>query len=257
MCGSRWGKGDDRRAYFAEIERARYAEQEPMLPGFASFSTGRGKRVLEMGLGTGTDFMQWVRNGAIAVGRDLTQASVDMVQERLGLEGLTADVARGDAEALEFPDNTFDVYFSWGVLHHTPDTEKAIAEAHRVLKPGGELRIMLYHWVSVGALLVWLAQGPLRGRLVGPRTTYARYVESPGTKMFSEREARQMVGRYFRPESIVLRSYLGAGDLLSQRLSARYSAWPWRLAQRLHPRWFVQHVLGDRWGTSLTITALK
>ena len=259
VCGSRYGTGvaADRKHFFEEIERARY-KQDYMLRSFARFEEARGKRVLEVGLGAGTDFIQWVRNGAIAYGRDLTAASIYTVKERLELEGLSADVAQGDAEALsEFPENFFDIYYSWGVLHHTPNPERAIAEAHRVLKPRGVLRIMLYHFPSVGALLVWLLYGPLRFRFVGPRETYARHVESPGTQVFSVRQARSLLERFFRSDSIVCRTYLGSGDLLTQKLSARYPGRRWQLVQALYPCWFVRHVVGDRFGTVLTIEAVK
>src|SRR3982751_3214424 len=112
-CGTRYGDEslDDRRAYFDEIERTRY-EQDDMLKAFARFEESRGKRVLEVGLGAGTDFVQWLRNGAIAMGRDLTDASVRLVRERVALEGFEADVRRGDAEALDLPSDHFDIYYS-------------------------------------------------------------------------------------------------------------------------------------------------
>jgi ubiquinone/menaquinone biosynthesis C-methylase UbiE len=258
VCGSRYGDVElrDRRRFFEQIERERDV-QEPKLREFAKFDASSGKRVLEVGLGMGTDLVRWARAGAVVTGRDLTQASVTAVRERLALEGLQGDIAVGDAENLEFPDDTFDIYYSWGVLHHTPNTERALAEAHRVLRPGGELRVMLYHWPSVGALLVWLAQGPLRGRFIGPRTAYFRYVESPGTQMFSRRAARELAAKYFRPETIRVSTHIAAGDLINHKLSARYRNSVWRVAQLLYPRWFVRHVLGDRFGTNLTLTAVK
>ena len=257
-CGTRYGDDslDDRRAYFAEIERTRY-EQDDMLKAFARFEESRGLRVLEVGLGTGTDFVQWLRNGAIATGRDLTDASVALVRERVALEGFEADVQRGDAEALDLPSDHFDIYYSWGVLHHTPNPRKAFAEAVRVLKPGGTLRIMLYNYPSVGALLVWLLHGPLRLRPIGPRAAYARYVESPGTQMFSAREATEALRPLVDPASIRCETFLGAGDLLTQKLSSRYPGRTWRLVQRLYPRWFIRHVIGNRFGTVLTVEARK
>ncbi|MEO7082845.1 MAG: class I SAM-dependent methyltransferase [Gemmatimonadaceae bacterium] len=257
VCGSRWGDDPaDRRNYFAQIEKSRY-ELDYMLKDFAHFEESKGKRVLEVGLGTGTDFVQWVRAGALAFGRDLTEAAVAVTKERVDLDGGHADVAVGDAEALDFPDNTFDIYYSWGVLHHTPNTEKAFAEAARVLKPGGSFRVMLYNYPSVGAVLVWLAQGPLRGRFVGLRGAYAAAMESPGTQMFSRSQSQELAAKYFRPDSIKIETYLGAGDLLTQRLSARYASPVWKVAQAVYPAWFVKHVLGHRFGTVLTLSATK
>jgi len=258
VCGSRFGDDrQDRRAYFREIDRDR-CQQDYMLADFARFGESTGRRVLEVGLGTGADFIRWVRAGATAAGRDLTAASVALVRERLELEGLHADVATGDAENLEFADNSFDIYYSWGVLHHTPNTERAIAEAWRVLRPAGQLRIMLYRRPSVAVGLVWLAQGPLRGRWVSPRTAVARYVESPGTSCYSTRAARAMVGRYFPAASIRTHAYMGSGDLLSiKRRSPRYQGRLWDLAQAAYPRWLVRRIPGPMLGSVLTIEATK
>lgn len=257
VCGSRYGTeyAADRRKFFDEIERTRY-EQDYMLKGFARFPEAKGKKVLEVGLGTGTDFIQWARNGADATGRDLTQASVDLVTERLALEGLKANVARGDAENLEFPDNTFDLFYSWGVLMATPDTPRAIGEAYRVLKPGGTMRIMLYQYRSIAVFLVWLVHGPLKGKFVGPRRAAYDNVESPGQKFYTPKEARAMVGKFFR-EPITIKKYLGSGDLLSHRLSKKYDKPIWRFLVAIYPTWFVRHVLGHAFGSVMTIEATK
>lgn len=258
VCGSRYGldHAADRKKYFNEIDRVRY-EQEPMLPGFARFEEGKGRRVLEVGLGTGADFSRWARSGAFAFGRDLTEASVRLVRERLELAGLQADVAQGDAESLEFPDNFFDIFYSWGVLMASPDTEKTIAEAYRVLKPGGAFRIMLYHYPCMTAYMTWVLYGPVRGNFTGPRKTFLDNVESPGQKTYTVEEARQMVGKHFRTHPIEIRTYLGAGDLLEQKLSKRYPGKKWKIVQKLYPRWFVRHVLGNRFGTEMTIETIK
>ncbi|MGH9522404.1 MAG: class I SAM-dependent methyltransferase [Terriglobales bacterium] len=258
VCGSRYGSDyeGDRRRYFDEIERTRY-EQDYMLRDFAKFETARGKKVLEVGLGTGTDFIQWARNGAEAYGRDLTQASVKLVTERLSLEGLHADVAQGDAEALQFPDNFFDVFYSWGVLMATPNTEKAIAEAHRVLKPGGSFKIMLYHSRAVATFLVWMVTGPMRFRWISPRAAYFENVESPGMKVYSVEEARAMVGRYFTNHPIRIETVLGSGDLLTHKFSQKYQGKKWEFARAVFPRWFVRHVLGHGFGTVMMIETVK
>jgi len=257
VCGTRYGAhGADRKKYFAEIERTRY-EQDYMLRDFAEFETAKGKKVLEVGLGAGTDFVQWARHGAVLFGRDLTEASVELVRERLALEGLAADVAVGDAEALDFPDSFLDIFYSWGVLMATPNTEKAIAEAYRVLKPGGAFKIMLYHARSVAVFLVWLLYGPLKLRLIGSREAFFHNVESPGMKVYSVGEARDMVAAYFKNHPIEIRTWLGSGDLLTQKFSQKYAGTKWELARRLYPRWLVRHVLGHRFGTVMAIRTTK
>jgi ubiquinone/menaquinone biosynthesis C-methylase UbiE len=189
-CGTREVETTaDERAYFAELERMRYA-REPFIPDFARFASARGKRVLEVGVGAGTDFLRFVRSGAEAHGVDLTEAAVNMVKRRLDLEGLRADVRQCDAERLPFPDGFFDVVYSWGVIHHTPDTARAAREIVRVLAPGGRACVMLYHRRSLVALQAYLRFGLLRLETFRPiDEILAAHVESPGTKAYAVPEA--------------------------------------------------------------------
>ena len=255
-CGARNG-GDtaDRREFFARIEETRY-QQDYMIKQFADFPSAKGLKILEVGLGTGSDFMNWCRAGAVAFGRDLTQAAVNYVKERLELEGMKADVATGDAEKLEFPDETFDIYYSWGVLHHTADPSKAFREAHRVLKPGGKLKIMLYHYRSVATFLIWLLYGPLKLNWKSSRELVFHNVESVGTRVYTEEEVRAEFGQYFDPKTIKVRTYLGAGDLLNHTPSAKYQSALWKLIIALYPAWFVK-LLGHRYGSVMTVEAVK
>ena len=181
-------------AFFDEVERKR-VELEPFIDRYARFDETAGKELLEIGVGVGTDFIRFVRAGANATGIDLTEGAVELVKRRLALEGFEADVCVGDAENLPFADASFDVVYSWGVLHHTPDTIRAVSEAQRVLRPGATLCVMLYarhSWVAFG---LWLRYGLLRAR---PWRTLsdviAGHMESAGTKAFTRRELRGMFG---------------------------------------------------------------
>ena len=132
--------------YFDEIEVTRY-KLEPFIHSFAEFEKYNNKSVLEVGVGAGTDFINWVRNGAISCGIDLTNEAIENVKHRLSLENLKAtNLKVADAEKLPIDDNKFDLVYSWGVLHHSPFTENIIIEEiWRVLKPGGKFVVLLYH----------------------------------------------------------------------------------------------------------------
>src|SRR5262249_39123603 len=101
-----------------------------------------------------------------------------------------------DAESLPFESDSFDVVYSWGVLHHTPDTARALKEVRRVLRPAGEARIMLYALDSPFAPGGWLrpiarARGPM-----SIRHAIARGLESPGTQAFTPGEIRRLFGAF-------------------------------------------------------------
>lgn len=184
-CGERYG---------ADQDRVRY-ELEPEILPFADFGSAAGKRVLEIGVGMGADFVRWVRAGATATGVDLTERAVDLTRHRLAEEGLTADVRIADAEALPFENAQFDIVYSWGVLHHTPDPARALLEAQRVLAPGGVLKIMLYHRHSWVALAAWGRFCVLRGKPFSTLRDAVAEVESPGTQAFTADEVRAMLPR--------------------------------------------------------------
>ena len=178
--------------FYDQVERRR-DELEPHIASFANFAGARGLRLLEIGVGLGTDFTRFVRAGADATGVDLTERAIGLVRRRLELEGLRAELLVADAEALPFEDGAFDRVYSWGVLHHTPQTEKAVAEAIRVLRPGGELCVMLYarhSWVGYG---FWVRYALLAGRpWRSIADVLAHRMESEGTKAYTRRELERM-----------------------------------------------------------------
>jgi ubiquinone/menaquinone biosynthesis C-methylase UbiE len=132
------------REFFERVEAHRY-QKEWHIPSAANFAATRGLKVLEIGCGLGTDGAQFARAGAAYTGIDLTEAAIDLARRRFALSGLAGEFRVSDAEKLDFADETFDLVYSHGVLHHTPDIEAAVREIHRVLKPGGRALVMLYH----------------------------------------------------------------------------------------------------------------
>ena len=135
-CGEKLylhGAGAD--AYERQAE-ARY-RLEPYILDFADFAAWCGKRVLEVGVGLGADHERFARAGAELWGIDLTDRAVALTQARFAQLGLISHLQVGDAENLPFEDGFFDLVYSWGVIHHSPDTAQAAREILRVLKPGG------------------------------------------------------------------------------------------------------------------------
>jgi ubiquinone/menaquinone biosynthesis C-methylase UbiE len=142
--------------HLAEVERRFLEEawfaQEPGAPPFSGlipFEELRGKDVLEIGSGTGVHARLLAQAGVNLSAVDLTPTAVDLTRKRLELAGLQADVREADAEALPYADASFDFVWSWGVIHHSEDTRKVIAEIARVLRPGGRLALMIYHRTSI------------------------------------------------------------------------------------------------------------
>jgi SAM-dependent methyltransferase len=191
-CGTRDVAEADERAKFRELERQR-DEREPFIARHARFADASGKRLLEVGVGAGTDHIRFARAGAVCSGIDLTEAAIATTRRRFELEGLTSDLRVADCESLPFPDDSFDVVYSWGVIHHTPDTPRAAREILRVLRPGGRFTVMVYNRYSLLAAQAWLVFAALRGRPTRRmRDVLASHVESPGTKAYTPREARAL-----------------------------------------------------------------
>lgn len=229
----------EERNRLAELERIRY-EREPFIKRFAKFAEARGTDVLEVGCGAGTDLLQFARAGARCNAIDLTEAGIALARRRLEAEGLTANLRVADAERLPFGDGSFDVVYSWGVIHHSPDTEACAKEIVRVLRPGGRLCVMIYNRYSMLALQAWLYFAAARGRPTRSiRDVLAEHVESPGTKAYSKDEARAL--------------FAGARDVMVDTMVTPYDLRIGR--RRFLPSWtarFVPHQLG--WFHVITAT---
>jgi ubiquinone/menaquinone biosynthesis C-methylase UbiE len=250
-CGTRYGDEPDRRAWFDSIAHARN-QLEPYIPAFADFPSAAGLDVLEIGVGAGSDFSNWCAHARHATGVDLTDAAIAL----FGVPPERYTLQRADAEALPFGDASFDLVYSWGVLHHTPATPAAFAETLRVLKPGGRLKAMIYHVPSWTGFLLQVQNGWLRGNFgMTQKQALFDHLESPGTKAYTVDEARQLIeGAGYR--DVRISTSLNPGDLMTIRLSQKYDRAIYRLIWRVYPRWFVR-LLGDRFGLNLMIEARK
>jgi ubiquinone/menaquinone biosynthesis C-methylase UbiE len=144
-CGTQFvTAARDERDFYAQYRRFRY-ETEWHIPEFVPFAAMRGQRVLEIGCGNGADGVMFAQHGADYTGVDLTEAAVAATRKHFAVLDLPGKFQTADAEQLDFPADSFDVVYSYGVLHHTPEPARAIREVQRVLKPGGRAYVMLYH----------------------------------------------------------------------------------------------------------------
>lgn len=184
------------REWFDAVEEYRYTI-EPCIHAVAQFTRHHGKRVLEVGVGAGTDHLQWARAGADLYGVDLTEAGISTTRRHLEAYGMSSQLRQVDAETLPFEDRSFDLVYSWGVIHHSERPERIVAEIHRILRPGGEFVGMFYQRPSLVSLRVWLKHGLLTGK---PWRSFAdvlyHHVESIGTKAYTVREMRRMFSSF-------------------------------------------------------------
>jgi SAM-dependent methyltransferase len=130
--------------FFAQVDAYRY-ESEPHIDGFARFGSWAGRNVLEAGCGIGTDGVRFARAGARYTGIDFSPTALELGRRRFELEELDGSFVEGDLTSLPFGDASFDLAYSFGVLHHLEGTERAVDELHRVLVRGGTALVMLYH----------------------------------------------------------------------------------------------------------------
>lgn len=138
------------REYFDEVENKKYFV-EPHIPSFAEFETWRGKRVLEVGCGIGTEATNFARHGAILTVVELSPESLELTKKRFAVYGLTANFILGNAEDLDSllaPEEKFDLIWSFGVIHHSPHPEIILKKCKDLLKEDGEIRMMVYSKIS-------------------------------------------------------------------------------------------------------------
>ncbi len=149
-CQSGLSHEQERKKYFEEIARKRYGNREWHVPIVAKFETFKNKDILEIGCGIATDGFEFAKNGAHYTGIDLTPNSIAMAKERFQLFNVPGSFHVVNAEeGFPFPDNSFDHIYSFGVIHHSPNSEAIVNEMYRVLRPGGTFTVMLYNRSSI------------------------------------------------------------------------------------------------------------
>jgi ubiquinone/menaquinone biosynthesis C-methylase UbiE len=277
-CGVKFADAEPGTRHFFELVEAHRYTKEWHIPAAADFQSASGLRVLEIGCGLGTDGAQFAEAGADYTGVDLTPAAVELARKRFELFNLPGEFQVADAEQLDFADESFDLVYSHGVLHHTPEIDKAIREIHRVLRPGGRAMVMLYHRGSynyrvnisvlrrAGAhLLRWEPGVKLVHRITGePLDSLRRHA----SLLKSEKKS------YLESEEFLSQNTDGAGNPLARVYSRRAARELFKNFSEvklqvyfLNKRWLplignilprsVESRLASRWGWHLWIYATR
>lgn len=243
------------REYFDEVEARKYFV-EPHILRLAEFPRWRGRRVLDVGCGIGTATITFARHGARVTAVDLSEESVALARRRAEVCGLDRQidfyVANAEELSRSIPIANYDLIYSFGVVHHTPHPERAIAEMRRYAGPGSTLKLMVYHRRSWKSLSVLLGYG--RGRFWRFPELIARYSEAqtgcPVTYTYLPGEIRDLLGRFgFRvTDSWVDHIF---PYRVSDYVQYRYiKTWYFRAMPPAVFRWMER-----RWGWHLCVTA--
>ena len=239
------GKKINSKEFFNELEYERYNTYYHYLPKVMEANNHSGEKVLEIGVGQGTDIRRYHKGGAIVYGIDLTKNAIETTQKNIDVPKNRFNV--GDAENLPFKDNTFDLVYCFGVLHHTPNTEKAIAEIYRVLKPEGKAIIMLYAVGWKHVLKRCLLRGILLGNFFkhGYQKTINIFTEvngnSPLTKVYTKRRVKKLFTSF------------NEVDICKYRLGEYFDYAPyktrkvWRWIYNILNIFELQKILGENW----------
>jgi SAM-dependent methyltransferase len=277
-CGVKFADAEPgTRRFYELVEAHRYAT-EWHIPSAADFAGTRGLKVLEIGCGLGTDGAQFAKAGADYTGVDLTGAAVELSRKHFELFNLPGNFQTADAEKLDFADDSFDLVYSHGVLHHTPDTAKAIREIHRVLRPGGRAIVMLYHRNSynyrVNISLLRRAGAQLLRWDKGVSLVHKLTGEPLDKLQEHARLLRTQKQSYLGDEEFLSQNTDGAGNPLARVYSRREASELFRDFSKvsfktyfLNKRWLplvgqllprsVESQLAARWGWHLWIYATK
>jgi glycosyltransferase involved in cell wall biosynthesis/ubiquinone/menaquinone biosynthesis C-methylase UbiE len=235
-------------AWFKEAERYRFREYAPWMPETMEFARHAGEDVLEIGGGMGTDLAQFAEHGARVTDLDLSDGHIRLAQEHFRCRGLHGRFVHHDAESLCFRDASFDVVYSNGVLHHTPNTVHVVDEIFRVLRGGGKAIVMMYaensvhYWRNL-VYRIGLVDGEFERRSIGDIMSTA--VEK------SSNEARPLVKVYTRARLRAMFAAAGFTDIEIVQRQLLSSEVP-RLLSWLPLEW-----LESRMGWNLIVKARK
>jgi len=243
------------REYFDEVETRKYFV-EPHIPRFAQFERWRGKKVLEIGCGIGTDTTNFARHGAMVTAVDLAPQSLELAKKRVATYGLEnqARFYAGSAEDLTsfVPVEPYDLIYSFGVIHHTPHPERVMEQMRSYARLGTVIKLMVYYRHSWKVF--WILMGYGKGRFWRIKELVAEHSEAqtgcPVTYTYTHEEGRRLVesGGFHLTEAFVDHIF---PYRIPEYVKYEYKkAWPWSWTPAGTTRWMEQH-----FGWHLCLTA--
>ena len=187
--------------YFDQVEARKYFV-EYHIPGFAEFERWRGKKVLEIGCGIGTDTINFARAGAQVTTVDLSDKSMELARTRAAVFGLEERIrfCAGNAEQLSafLPPEPYDLIYSFGVIHHTPHPDAVLEQLRQYTRPGTTVKIMVYHRRSWKVAWILATEG--KGQFWKLPDVVAKNSEAqtgcPVTYTYTRHEGRQLLERH-------------------------------------------------------------
>lgn len=181
----------------------KYGLQDYMHGAF-KFQEFSGKKVLEIGCGSGIDAVEFAKAGALVTATDITNNAIELTKSLANEAGVKIRVTQAPADKIPYKKNSFDCVYSYGVLHHIPGVNNALKEAHRLLKPGGIIMAMLYHRDSLlyAYSIIHLHKYDVTLPLMNDSKLVSRYSERiedcPYTKAYTKSEAKELFEQYFK-----------------------------------------------------------
>jgi SAM-dependent methyltransferase len=168
------------RGFFDDLDQYHFEKLHHLLR-LVDFDGYRGKRVLDVGCGAGTDLVRFARGGALVTGVDVSASAIALARENFAQQGLSADLREASGEQLPFENDTFDLVYAHGVIQYTPDAAAVVAECRRVLKPGGQAIFQVYNRISWLNALSHLMKVPLE------------HEDAPVLRKYSAAEFRELL----------------------------------------------------------------
>lgn len=244
------------REYFDEVEARKYAV-EPHIPRFADFERWREKRVLEIGCGIGTDTINFARHGARVTAVELSERSLGIARQRAKVYQLEDRIRFYQANAEEMnrvvPVESYDLVYSFGVIHHTPNPERVVNEIRNYVRPGSTIKLMVYHRHSWKVLWIVLKFG--RGQFWRLPELVARYSEAqegcPVTYTFTKKKIIQLLSRYGFKVTELWADHIFPYRIPDYAQDRYVKEWYFRWMPEQFFRWMERH-----WGWHLCVTAV-